>query len=279
MASILIAESGSTKTDWYYTDKDGTNAVHVKTTGINPFLQTGEDIKAVVNNELQLVAQPEQVFFYGAGAGSDEKQVELQKILAACFPSSKVDVHGDMMAAARGLCGSEQGVVAILGTGSNSCYYDGVTMKSHATSLGYIVGDEGSGNHMGKQVLRYYTYKMFDDELLGAFEHLFGNDIGDILDNIYKKPFPNRYLARFAKLLVQNRGHYMVENIIEDSINEFFYQHILKYRETWVHPVNFTGSIAYEFKDIIANFCNNNEINLGKIIQSPLQGLIDFHTK
>ena len=279
MASILIAESGSTKTDWCLIGATQ-KPKFVKTSGINPYLQTSFEINALLSHELNLKKhKPEQVFFYGAGAGSTEKQKELKTILRSFFGTRKVEVHSDMVAAARGLCGKEKGVVAILGTGSNSCFYDGKAIKSKTASLGYVAGDEGSGNHMGKRILRYYAYNTFDEDLRVAFEQLFGNDISAILNHIYKQPFPNRYLAGFVRLLVENRGHYMIENIIEDSLNEFFHHHILKYREIWKHPISFTGSVAYEFRDVIAAICEQSELTLGTIERSPLKGLIRFHSK
>ena len=144
-------------------------------------------------------------------------------------------------------------------------------------SLGFIAGDEGSGNHMGKRVLRYYAYNTFDEELKLTFEQMYGNDLDAIKQRIYKEPFPNRYLAGFTKLLVENRGHYMVENIIEDSLNEFFHAHLLKYRESWKYPIHFTGSVAYEFRDVIENLCNQSELTPGKIERTPLEGLIRYH--
>lgn len=276
MASVLIAESGSTKTDWCLV-RPGQKPFMAKTPGINPYLQTAAEINQLLHTELKLEYKPEQLFFYGAGAGNTEKQAELKKILEAFFEIKKVEVKSDLMAACRGLCGREKGVVAILGTGSNSCYYDGKSIKSSMPSLGYVAGDEGSGNHMGKRVLQYYAYKTFDDELRLAFESAYGNDIAAIVNNIYKKPFANRYLASFTRLLMDNRGHYMVENIIEDSISEFFHHHILKYRESWKHPIHFTGTVAYEFRDVISDICAQNELVLGTIERSPLAGLINYH--
>lgn len=279
MASILIAESGSTKTDWYLAREDK-KPITVKTSGINPYLQTSFDINSLLSHELKLKKyKPDEIYFYGAGAGTKENQEELASILQAFFRPRKIEVHGDMMAAARSMCAKEKGIVCILGTGSNSCYYDGKTMKSQVASLGYIAGDEGSGNHMGKRVLRYYAYKTFDEELNSSFEQMFGNNLTDILNKLYKKPFPNRYLATFTQLLREHRGHYMVENIIEDSINEFFHHHVLKYRESWKYPIHFTGSIANEFKDVIETFCDNLGLSIGKVVKSPLKGLIDYHTK
>lgn len=278
MPSILIAESGSTKTDWCLVGATK-KPIHYKTSGINPYLQSPEEIKQLLERKLNLKKhQPEELYFYGAGAGSKVKQNELKMILKDHFKIKKVDAKGDILAAARGLCGNDKGVVAILGTGSNSCYYDGKSAKTQMPSLGYIVGDEGSGNHMGKRVLRYYAYNTFDEELKPEFEKLFGNDIPTILHKLYKEPFPNRYLATMVKLLAENRGHYMVENIIEDSLNEFFHHHILKYRESWKYPIHFTGAVAYEFRDKIKEFCTNSELTLGNIVASPLKGLIKYHS-
>lgn len=278
MASILIAESGSTKTDWYLAGK-ASRPRSIKTTGINPYLQTGEEILDMLDRELKRGKfDADEIYFYGAGLGTPEKQKELKGILKKFFTAGKLEVQSDVMAAARGLCGTTKGLVAILGTGSSSCYYDGKTIKTKIPSLGYIAGDEGSGNHMGKQVLRYYAYNTFDEELRSAFEQQYGNDIGAILHKIYKEPFPNRYLASFSGLLAAHRGHFMVENIAEDCLNDFFHNHILKYREAWKCPIHFTGAIAYEFRDVIRSFCAESEITVGKIERSPLKGLIEYHT-
>lgn len=277
MPIILIAESGSTKTDWVLLGATK-RPIKYKTSGINPYLQTSFEINALLSHELKLKKyQPEEVFFYGAGINDKKKTAELKNILQAFFRTKKVEVKSDMVAAARGLCLNEKGVVAILGTGSNSCYFNGKNIKSQNPSLGYILGDEGSGNHMGKRVIRYYAYNTFDEELKTAFEQQYGDDLNEILHKIYKEPFPNRYMASFAPFLAQNRGHYMIENIIEDSLNEFFHNHILKYRESWKHPIHFTGSIAYEFKDVIETICEQCNLNLGKVEKSPLKGLLNFH--
>ncbi len=277
MPTILIAESGSTKTDWVLLGATK-RPIKYKTSGINPYLQTSFEINALLSHELKLKKyQPEQVFFYGAGINDKKKTNELKGILQSFFGTKKVEVKSDMVAAARGLCHNEKGVVAILGTGSNSCYFNGKTIKSQNPSLGYILGDEGSGNHMGKRVLRYFAYNTFDEELKPAFEKAFGDDLNVILHKIYKEPFANRYMASFAPFLSEHRGHYMIENIIEDSLNEFFHNHILKYRESWKHPIHFTGSIAYEFRDVIQNICEQCNLTLGKIEKSPLKGLLQFH--
>lgn len=281
MASLLLAESGSTKTDWCLLKKTG-KPTHFKTSGINPYLQSSEQIHSLLEQELEWNQQkhtPDQVVFYGAGASRPEQQKKLSDILKRFFAVKTTEVHCDMMAAARAMCGDQKGIVCILGTGSNSCYYDGKKIKERQASLGYIAGDEGSGNYLGKRVLQYYAYNTFDSELKASFELSYGSDIGAILRRLYSEPFPNRYLASFVQLLKDNRGHYMVENIIEDGLNDFFHAHLMKYRQSWKTPIYFTGSVAYEFKDVLVSLCGQYELEPGIIEKSPIERLVKFHRK
>lgn len=279
MPNVLLAESGSTKTDWCLL-RDAQKMISFKTSGINPYLQSPEELLLMLQQELKWKPEKhpvDSIHFYGAGAGSKANQKLLGDTLQRFFKIRKISVQGDLMAAARSLCGHSKGIVCILGTGSNSCYYDGKMIKEQQPSLGYIVGDEGSGNHMGKRVLQYYAYQTFDTELRMSFEMLFGNDLHRLVGDLYRKPFPNRYLAGMVKLLVENRGHFMVENIIEDCLNDFFHYHILKYRQSWKQPLHFTGSVAYYFKDVIESLCHQYELECGSVVQSPLKGLIRYH--
>lgn len=281
MPSILLVESGSTKTDWCLLAK-GKKPQHFSTGGINPHLQSKEEIMHLLQSELKWNPKKhhaDAIAYYGAGAGSAAKQKELATILKKHFGIAKVDVEGDMMAAARALCGDNKGMVSILGTGSNCCYYNGKKIAEQKPSLGFIAGDEGSGNYIGKRVLQYYAYNTFDTELKLAFEQLYGNDVQAMINKLYGEPFPNRYLAGFVKLLVNTRGHYMTENIIEDCINDFFHHHILKYRNSWKLPLYFTGSVAYEFRDVVESLCRQYELDLGTIAKSPMEGLIAYHKK
>lgn len=280
MSSLLLVESGSTKTDWCFIQK-GKKNTFFKTAGINPNLQKSEDIVSILDNELKWnkKIQPGAVIYYGAGTGNEIKRKELKHILTKYFATKNVDVNTDLMAAAKALCGNTAGIVCILGTGSNSCYYNGKTIKDRKPSLGYIAGDEGSGNYMGKRVLQYYAYNTFDTELTLSFEQHFGNDINKIIYQLYHEPFPNRYLAGFTRVLMENRGHFMVENIVEDCLNDFFHSHILKYRQSWKLPINFTGTIAYRFRDVIEYLCDQYELEYGRILQSPIESLVQYHKK
>lgn len=276
MSTKLIAESGSTKTDWVILKK-GKKKQFFKTDGINPYLQSTADIVTQLEAQCGIKEKIDQVYFYGAGINSKSNKEIVKAALQLFFETKNVAVESDMLAAARGLSQDKKGMICILGTGCNACYYDGKKIKDQLPSLGYIAGDEGSGNHMGKRILQYYAYGTFDTELRMYFEEHFGTDMTQIVDRLYKQPFPNRYLASFVPLLVANRGHFMVENIIEDSFIEFFQQHLFKYRQSWKHPIYFTGSIAYLFRDVIESLCNQYEFELGRILQNPLEGLIEYH--
>jgi N-acetylglucosamine kinase-like BadF-type ATPase len=201
----------------------------------------------------------------------------VKKAIQKTFPETKVEVTHDLMAAARAVCGNKKGIVCILGTGSNSCYYDGKKIVNNSPGLGYVLGDEGSGAYLGKKVLQYYLYKVFDEELKERFDKKYQTTVVDILESVYKKPLPNRYLAGFAIFLAENRGHYMIENIIEDGLNDFFFHHLQKYKEALSLPVSFVGGIAYGFKDILNELCQSYKFELGKIIKNPMEGLTDFH--
>lgn len=251
-----------------------------RTSGINPYLQPTAEIRRLLRKEFPEdcgLTKKRSVVFYGAGVGSPEKKADLAEVLQNFFDTSAVEVATDMFGAARALCGHQKGVVCILGTGSNSCYYDGEQIVDQHASLGYIAGDEGSGNYLGKKVLQYYAYKTFDEELTAAFETLWGNDLSGILKSLYADPFPNRYLAGFTTLLIEYREHFMVENILEDAFTAFFTRHLFKYRQTWKGPVHFAGSVAWQFRDVLAEICHNHEIELGTVVQAPMDDLVRYH--
>lgn len=276
MSTKLIAESGSTKTDWVILKK-GKAISRFKTEGINPYLQSTADIIARLEAECTPGTKVDEIHFYGAGINSKGNKQVVITALESFFETTNVSVESDMLAAARGLSKDQKGMICILGTGSNACYYDGKKVREQLPSLGYIAGDEGSGNHMGKRILQYYAYNTFDAELKTYFEQHFGDNMTLIIDKLYKQTFPNRYLASLVSLLADNRGHFMVENIIEDCFNEFFHQHLLKYRQSWKTPIHFTGSIAYIFSDVLKEMCSQYEFELGRILQHPLEGLLEYH--
>lgn len=279
MTVKLIADSGATKAEWCLVTKD--KIKKITTQGISPYFLATEQIAEILGKELKNKlknADIDEIHYYGTGCANPVNAASVKKAILRVFPGTRVNVTHDLMAAARALCGTKKGIACILGTGSNSCYYDGKKIVRNSPGLGFILGDEGSGAYLGKKVLQYYLYGTFDDELRGRFDLTYTTTGAEILENVYRKPLPNRYLAGFARFLADNRGHYMIENIIEDGLNDFFFNHLCKYRETWTMPVNFAGSIAFGFKDVLQQLCNSYEFELGKVMQHPMEGLVNYHS-
>ena len=279
MSSVLIADSGSTKTQWCLL-QDGKKKM-ISTQGISPYFLNDDSLGIILRKELapKMANMPvDDIFYYGTGCSNPDNISLIKRGLKKIFPSAKIIVQHDLMGAARALCGDKKGIACILGTGSNSCFYNGKRIVKNSPGLGFILGDEGSGSHLGKKVVQYYLYNTFDSELMEKFQSKYSADASEILDNVYKRPLPNRYLAEFVSFLTENRGHYMVENIIEDSLNDFFFNHIYKYRESWSLPINFAGSVAFGFKDVLAQMCSDFELTLGTVIKDPMEGLIKYHS-
>lgn len=279
--AILIADSGSTKTDWCLL-QTGKKPRRYVTQGMNPFFHTEEACANILSRELKINRKQvsiERVIFYGAGVKDLAKKALLQKILKRHFSIKAAEVYSDMLGAARATAADQKGIVCILGTGSNSCYYNGKKIMKQNPSLGYIIGDEGSGVYLGKRVLQYYFYKTFDDELQDAFRIKFGNDLNAILRNIYAAPHANRYLASFTLFLMEHKDHYMVQNIVEDAFIDFYQRHILKYRESWQYPVHFAGTVAYEFSSVIHSLHQQYGLSTGSIIKNPVEALCRYHQR
>ena len=246
MPIILIADSGSTKTEWCLIN--GKTKKTVITQGLSPYFLSAKQIELIIAAELVPKLnniQPGEVFFYGTGCSNADNVKLVKSALKNVFKTAQVTVNHDLMGAARALCGTEKGVACILGTGSNSCYFNGKKIITNSPGLGYILGDEGSGAYLGKKVVQYFLYNTFDADLMDRFAAKFNTNSDQILSSVYKKPLPNRYLASFAIFLVENRGHYMIENIIEDGFNDFFFNHIYKYKESWTLPIHFNQIYSF----------------------------------
>lgn len=279
MPSILIADSGSSKTDWCLIEPQK-DVRRFQTAGINPFFRNADECVQLLKEELPIdpaQEEIERIVFYGAGIKGKAQSDFIQDILYRHFGTRETECHSDMLGAARATCGQEKGISCILGTGSNSCFYDGKAIAVQNPSLGYIIGDEGSGTYLGKKVLQYYFYNTFDEDLHEAFRNKYGEDLHHILQNVYGTVLPNRYLASFTQFLIEQRGHFMVENIIEDAFLDFYRHHVLKYRESWNYPVHFVGTVAYEFRDILFSLQEQYGLETGTILKSPADGLIHYH--
>lgn len=279
MAVKLIADSGSTKAEWCLLD--GTKKKKIITQGMSPYFLGQADVQAILENELKPKLKninPEEVFYYGTGCSNPNNAAMIKKALQQTFADASVNVDHDLSGAARALCGRTKGIACILGTGSNSCYYNGKKIIKNSPGLGFILGDEGSGANLGIKTVQYYLYNTFDPDLMERFKSKYNTNAAEILESVYKKPLPNRYLAQYAAFLAENRGHYMVENIIEDSLNDFFFNHICKYTESWRLPIHFIGSVAYGFKDVLKDLCNAYQFQLGTVMKNPMDGLIKYHS-
>lgn len=276
--AYLIADSGATKCEWCLVINNKTKKF--STQGISPyFLSKAEIIDLLSKEVLKKTAQKtvDNIYFYGTGLSNSANITTIKSALKTVFPTAKADMNTDILAAARALLKHNKGIACILGTGSNSCYYNGKKIVKNNSSLGYVLGDEGRGSYLGKKVLQHYLYKTFDEELMGRFDAQFKTNKEEILNKVYKQPLANRYLASFSIFLSENRGHYMIENIIEDGLHDFFFNHLYKYRESWQHPISFTGSIAFAFKDVLKEICNMYQLQIGKVLKQPMDGLIEFH--
>ncbi len=278
MPGKLIADSGATKCEWKLVADGKTKTI--LTQGISPYFLSPDQIMTLLGKELLPKiknAAVTDIHFYGTGLSNQENAAIIKKVLKKLFPKAKIEVQTDLLAAARALCGHKKGIACILGTGSNSCYYDGKKIVKNSPGLGYVLGDEGSGAYLGKKVVQYYLYNTFDEDLKSRFEKRFQVSAIEILDHVYKQPLANRYLASYAIFLAENRGHYMIENIIEDGLNDFFFTHLYKYRESWTLPIHFIGSIAFGFRDVLKDLCDTYELELGNVIKAPMQGLLAYH--
>ena len=274
----LLADSGSTKTEWCLIN--GSSVKTFYTQGLSPYFLSAEQIEYIIEQELKQKLKkndPEEIYFYGTGCSNVENVKLVKKAIEKVFVNAKVSVNHDLMGAAKALCGNEKGVACILGTGSNSCYYNGKKIIKNSPGLGYVLGDEGSGAYLGRKVIQYFLYNTFDADLMDRFNAKYNTNSDEILTAVYKKPLPNRYLASYALFLAENRGHYMIENIVEDGFNDFFFNHIYKYSESWTLPIHFTGSVAYGFRDVLKDMCNSYELKLGKVLKKPMDGLVKFH--
>jgi glucosamine kinase len=278
--NYIIADSGATKCQW--TLIIGKQKKTITTIGISPYFLTTEQIVETISKGFHKkidTAIIDAVYFYGTGLSNPNNVSSIKKALKKVFPKAVLDIQTDLVAVARATCKHSKGVACILGTGSNTGFYNGKKIVKNSPGLGYVLGDEGSGAYLGKKVLQYFLYKTFDEELMHAFETKYQINKDQILDAIYKQPLPNRYMASFTTFLSEHRGHYMIENIIEDGINDFFFAHLNKLNESWLYPIHFTGSVAYVFRDVIKQLATAYELEIGAIVKSPMEGLIDFHSK
>ena len=278
---ILIADSGSSKTSWVLMNSDKEVTGHCQTSGMNPFFQNEEDIFNTLKNEITFFYNNlDAMFFYGAGcAYPEKKEIVKRAIERACNPTN-IFVDSDLMGAARSLCGQESGIAAILGTGSNSCYYDGIQIVKNISPLGFILGDEGGGSVLGKKLVADVLKGQLPLHVCNLFYESHNLSPAEILERVYKQPFPNRFLAQFSKFILHHlKEEESLYNLVKNSFVDFFVRNISHYKQAGDMPVNFTGSIAWHFKEILNDAAKETGFTIGIVTKDPMEGLVTYHAQ
>ncbi len=278
---ILVADSGSTKTDWALIDPKTKQYTIYHTIGYNPYFIDTEAIfyslseNLVKNFDASVV---KEVYFYGAGCSNPAKVDIVRKAIARTFPNAAVDVGHDLLGSARALLGNQRGFAAILGTGANTCIYDGKDCVMNIDSLGYLLGDEGSGSYIGKKIVRDFMRNRLDPELQARFKERFQIENNEqIFHTLYTTQFPNRYLASFCKFADEYVTHPYIKNKVRDSFRDFFKNLVSKYPDYKSYSFNCVGSVGFVFSEILIEVANSYDMKVGKVIQSPLNDLVQFH--
>ena len=278
MSIILIADSGATKTDWCLT-RNGEILHRFESKGISPVFQTQEEIAEEIKLHVYPVFKKwniTAVYFYGTGC-IPEKLQSVKNAISQSFPVETIEVYSDLIAAAHSLCGHSSGIACILGTGSNSCEWNGKEIVKQVSPLGFILGDEGSGASLGKKLVSDALKNQLSEELKNEFLTEYGLTQATIIDKVYSQPFPSRFLANFSPFLLKHIDDKTIRCIVEQSFSDFFERNVMQYGYQ-KNKVNFEGSIAWYFTDILQAVANEKRIKIGKIEQSPMPGLIEFHS-
>lgn len=277
----LIADSGSTKTDWILLNGDKI-VKELKTIGFNPYFQSKDQICLEILSNLkphleEFIGRITVLHYYGAGCSTLENCLLLENSLSITLNIKKINVCHDLLAAARALCKKEWGIACILGTGSNSCLFNGKNILENIPSVGYLWGDYGSGAQIGKNFVRDYFEGNLPREISLAFENE-GYNREEILNNVYKGAMPSRYLASISLFVSKNISHPYVNDLLSCCFDSFFVQQVNKYTDARKYKVHTVGSIGYHYRDFFAATAKKHGYEMGNVIQSPMEGLIDYHS-
>jgi glucosamine kinase len=277
---ILIADSGGSKTDWRLVQKDGKIA-QASAPGFNPYYQPIDDLKKNVQEVLlpKIKDHVDKIYFYGAGVSSIKNQLTIKSAFLEFFPEAHIEIGWDLLAAARALCGHEPGIACIMGTGSNSCLYDGEKIVDNVANLGWILADEGSGADIGKQFLVDYLRKKMPETLAKQFHDRFPLTREEYLEKVYQEEKPSAFLASFAKFIFQHLKDPYCYKLVYGRFAEFYENNIMKYDNYQNLKVHFTGSIAFYFSDILRQVANDRGITVKNVLEGPIAGLTLYHTQ
>ncbi len=278
---LLVADSGSSKADWILTLSD-TETIPFRTSGINPFFLSEKDIIKIFHNTPEIqpyTDQVKEIYFFGAGCSSPDRREHISNALSKIFKNAFVSVDIDIIASIYATSGNSKGICCIIGTGSNITYFDGIKIHESKHGLGYILGDEGSGTWLGKQLITSFLYGRMPRKLSDEFYLKYKIDKESIIKHVYQKSSPNFYLASFAPFLGENISNPFIVDILKKGFSEFIETNIKSYPDYKAQTCHFVGSIAYHFSDILKELCAANDIKVGKILKHPIEELSRFILK
>ncbi len=277
---ILVADSGSSKTDWMAYSPSQT--LSFSTQGINPYFANAQDVVRILskNKDISAIAsQVKEVYFFGAGCLNPDKHEIISNGLSSFFKNAFISVDHDLLGSAYATCGDKKGLACILGTGSNIAYYDGQNVYNGKHGLGYILGDEGSGTYFGKKMLISFLHKSMPADLREIFKETFEINKDIAVENIYQKPFPNSYLATFSRFMVQHRQHPFIQKTLKDGFQEFIDTNVKDYKNYKTLECNFVGSISYYYQEELRAVFAENNLKIGKTLQKPIEGIFEYILK
>ena len=275
-----MADGGSTKSDWKIISENE-EAIEYTAKGFNPVMHSVDMIEASLKETFEQSPreQIQKVYYYGAGCSEPQQLEIVRKAMVRIFPRAEIYVHSDLMAAARATCEDQKGIVCILGTGSNSCVFDGSAIVDKVPTLGYLLGDEGSGVYLGKLIIQSYFYRDMPEPLAKKLREEFDMARGSVFEQVYHGQRPNYYLAQYSKFAFKYQKDPHIKNLVRRTFSDFLHCHIFKYKK-WLHlPIHTVGSIGYFFHDIWSECLNNNGLKQGKWLQKPIDSLAQYHLK
>ncbi len=278
---IVVADMGSTKTDWSFVDTNK-NIVKVSTNGFNPYFYSTEEIIVLLKPEFSKQTfnwnEITNVYFYGSGCSSKDKQRTVKNALSPFFPQADLFISHDLLASARAICGKNKGIACILGTGSNTCLYDGENIVANNPSLGFLLGDEGSGGDLGRELIKYYQYGELPKEIEEKFETQYKMNREKLINEVYGTKHPNAYCASYSTFVNENKSNPVIKKMIEERMEEFFKRHVTKYEGYQNTSINFVGSVAHYFEENLKTVAQKFGCTVGVIVRNPVDLLISYHT-
>lgn len=278
--SILIADSGATKTEWTLKSEEG--ITKIATEGLNPYYHTTGSIKSVVMNSLKPKVSSEEVdsiYFYGAGCDSEEKKEIVHEALSSRFKKAEINVFHDLLGAARACFFDEAGIACILGTGSNSCLYDGHKIVKHIPSLAFILGDEGSAGYFGKKLINSYFRYEIPEELIDDLEEKYDMSLDYITKGLYDNPQKSRFIASYGAFLGEHSDHPFIKAMLHEGFENFITRIVMKYPDAHKYEVRFIGSVAYAHQELIKEILKENGMQAGLFVRKPMDRLVEYHTR